>query len=133
MAWVAVVGGVATLGTAYLKSQGSGSAGGDGSGFMGAAGPSLSDASAKTYGTTIGDDGWSINFGSGSQMAAPVKTTSASYSDPMTATTTNPLTGMRQQYAAVPDASFGGSPIAAGIDSQTLLLLGAVGLVLLRK
>lgn len=128
MSWVAV--GTTAVGVvgAYAKQDAAkGSAGG--SGFMGGmGGSSMTDASSATYGTTIGDDGWSLNFGSGAQTASPVKTTNETYSDPMTMTTPeNPLTGMRQQLPRLPSTSYSSAP-----DTQTLLLIALGGLMLLR-
>ncbi len=125
MSWVAV--GTTAVGVvgAYAKQD---AAKGSSSGFMGGMGQSMTDASSATYGTTIGDDGWSINFGSGSQTANPVKTTQETYSDPMTMTPANPLTGMAQQLPRLPAASY----TSTGHDPQTLFFIVLGGLLLLR-
>lgn len=121
MAWVAVIGGAVTLGSAAIKADAASNAPGtvgNGGGL-----PSYSNPSAATYGTSIGNDGWAINFGSGNQTANPTKRTTDSYVTPPPAS--NPL-GVGGQYAG----DF--APVAAGLDVQTLLLLGLGGLVLVK-
>ena len=116
MAWVAVIGGAVTLGTAAIKADASESAGSGSAGAM----PTFSNPSAASYGTTIGNDGWSINFGAGTQIATPSETNSASYPQQQ-----NPLNQLQpvQQLGQVN---------AAGMDPQTLLLLAVGGLVLVK-
>lgn len=130
MAWVAVIGGATTLGAAAIKASSSQGSASGGSGFMGGMGQT--DASSATYGTTIGDDGWSINFGSGSQVATPTKTTNETYSDAgMTQSQPNPLTGLTQQTPRASSSS--GYGTSSGLDTQTLLLLAVGGFMLLRR
>ena len=119
MSYVAIIGGVATVGAAYVNSSNkAGSGGGGGAGGMG-----FSTASAASYGTTIGNDGWSVNIGDGTQTANPTESNSASYP-----TEQNPLTALQpRQY--VPD---GVQTSVAGMDPQMLLLLGLGGLVLVK-
>ena len=126
MSWVAVIGGAVTLGSAAIKADAASNApaGAGGAGMSGGGPPSFSNPSAASYGTTIGNDGWSINFGSGTQIATPSKTTSASYPQQQQ----NPLTQLQPQYV-LPDP--GAAPLA-GMDSQTLLLLAVGGLVLVK-
>lgn len=64
------------IGTAFGSSLGKGlgaALGGD------SGGPLVSSASAATYGTTLGNTGWSINFGAGNQTATPTSTSNAQY------------------------------------------------------
>lgn len=66
----------------------------------------MSSASSAAYGTTLGNDGWVINFGSGAQWASPVSTSSASYPPPDTQP--NVLTGLGPQQ----QAGYGGGTLA---------------------
>ena len=89
-------------------------------------GPDFHDATSATYGTSLGNDGWSINFGGGTQIATPTSSQTGSYPT----TQRNPLSDLAQQQPqAMQAAGFGGS-------SSTLILC-AVGLLvaikLLRK
>lgn len=52
--------------------------GGDGGG------PLVSGATAATYGTTLGNDGWVLNFGSGAQWSSPTSTAGATYAPDQT-------------------------------------------------
>ena len=122
MSWVAVIGGAVTLGSAAIKADAASNATPAGAGASGGP-PSFSNPSAASYGTTLGNDGWSINFGSGTQIATPSETNSASYPQQQ-----NPLTQLQPQYV-LPDAS---PSLAAGMDSQTMLLLAVGGLVLVK-
>ena len=121
MTWAAVIGGAVTLGAAAIKADAASNAAAPGAGASGGP-PSFSNPSAASYGTTLGNDGWSINFGSGTQIATPSETNSASYPQQQ-----NPLTQLQPQYV-LPD----GAPSMAGMDSQTLLLLAVGGLVLVK-
>ncbi len=90
--------------SSFASSLGGGIGNGIGDAISGGNAPLLSSASSATYGTTIGNDGWVINFGSGTQWASPVSTSSASY--PPDAQP-NPLTGLGPQQAG-----YGGGTLA---------------------
>ncbi|MEO8805849.1 MAG: hypothetical protein ABI433_07195 [Burkholderiaceae bacterium] len=124
MSWVAV--GTAAVGvvSAYAQAdakKGQGGAGGISGG--GDNGMNFQTASAASYGTNIGNDGWSINFGSGSQTTEQVKTTTSTYP-----TEQNPLSAL-QPVQVLPDQAAG---YGAGMSTQDLLLLGVGALVVVK-
>lgn len=120
MSYVAIIGGVATVAGAAIKADSAESA----SMFGGGAGgtPSFSNPSAASYGTTLGNDGWSINFGSGTQIATPSETNTASYPQQQ-----NPLNDLQPRQQFADQAGYG-----SGTDAQTLLMLAVGGLVLVK-
>lgn len=85
-------------------------------------GSGFTSASAASYGTTIGNDGWAINFG-GEQYASPTKTTTASYP-----TEPNPLTAL-QPVQVMPGQA---DQLGLGMSTQSILLI-AVGLLVFVK
>jgi len=121
MSWVAVIGGAVTLGSTAIKADAASDqadariAGGGGS--M----PGFTSPSAASYGTTLGNDGWSINFGSGSQIATPSETNTASY--PQEA---NPLASLQ------PRQILPGQAGAAPMDPTMLVACALGGLVLVK-
>ena len=118
MTWAAVVGGVVAVSTTAIKADAAENAAGPG----GSGGPpSFSNPSAASYGTTLGNDGWSINFGAGTQIATPSETNTASYPQQQ-----NPLNNLQPQYQ-LPDQAG-----AAQASSSTLVLLALGGLVLVK-
>ena len=118
MAWVAVIGGVTAVATTAIKADAA-----DPAGTPRASGgpPTFSNPSAASYGTTLGNDGWSINFGSGTQIATPSETNTASYPQQQ-----NPLNDLQPQYAIGNQAA----PMQA--SSTTLVALALGGLVLVK-
>lgn len=122
MSWVAVIGGAVTLGSAAIKADAAGNAPAGGAGMSGGP-PSFSNPSAASYGTTLGNDGWSINFGSGTQIATPSETNSASYPQQQ-----NPLTAL-QPVSVIPGSEPAGM---VGASSDNLILLAVGGLVLIK-
>lgn len=120
MTWAAVVGGVVAVGTTAIKADAAESAGmfGGGAGGM----PSFSNPSAASYGTTLGNDGWSINFGAGTQIATPTESNTASYPQQQQ----NPLNDLQPQYQLGNQVA----PVQAG--SGTLIALALGGLVLVK-
>lgn len=86
--------------SSFASSLGSGIGNGIGDAIGGGSAPLLSSASSATYGTTIGNDGWVINFGAGNQWASPVSSKAATYAPERP----NPLTGLNPQQAG-----YGGS------------------------
>jgi hypothetical protein len=120
VSYVAIIGGVVSLGGAAIKADAAenqadariAGGGGGGGGFT--------SPSAASYGTTIGNDGWSINFGSGSQIATPSETNTASY--PQQA---NPLASL-QPRLELDQAG------AAPMDPTTLIACALGGLVLVK-
>lgn len=123
MSWVAV--GTAAVGavSAYAQADAKKGQGGAGGGVPQVDNSTKFDtASAASYGTNIGNDGWSINFGSGSQTTEQVKTTTSTYP-----TEQNPLTAL-QPVQILPDQAAG----YGGMSTQDLLLLGVGALVLVK-
>ena len=138
MSYVAVIGGVVSLGSAYMKSQstGTGSAGGaGGASGMGGGGlaPVFTSPSAAAYGTTLGNDGWAINFGSGSQTANPTESNTARYQQEQSQSTrqdNQPRLNELQPIEQITYSDAGLMP--AGMDTQTLLMLAVGGVCVVK-
>lgn len=118
MSYVAIIGGVTSIAGAAIKADAA-----DQAGTPGASGgpPTFSNPNAASYGTTLGNDGWSINFGSGTQIATPTETNTASYPQQR-----NPLNDLQPQYAIGDQAA----PMQA--SSTVLVALALGGLVLVK-
>lgn len=82
---------------------------------------SMSAPTAATYGTQLGNDGWSINFGSGDLSASPSETNSATYP-----TQTNPLSAVQPMQLLPSPGGIG------GLSIETMALLGVGGLVAIK-
>lgn len=125
MSWVAV--GTAAVGAASSYAQADAKKKSQSGGGGGAPGIDNSmrfdTASAASYGTNIGNDGWSINFGSGSQTTEQVKTTTSTYP-----TEQNPLSAL-QPVQVLPDQAAG---YGMGLSTQDMLLWGVGALVLIK-
>lgn len=125
MSWVAV--GTAAVGAVSAYAQADAKKGqGGGSGASGGGQDNsmrFDTASAASYGTNIGNDGWSINFGSGSQTTEQVKTTTSTYP-----TEQNPLSAL-QPVTVLPDQAAG---YGMGLSTQDMLLWGVGALVLIK-
>lgn len=67
--------------------------GGDGGG------PLISGATAATYGTTLGNDGWVINFGSGAQWSSPSSSASSAYTPDQTPNALGTLAANQAGYS----------------------------------
>ena len=118
MSWVAVIGAGAAVAGKAIEADSKSNAGSSGSAAP--SGLGFTTASAASYGTTIGNDGWSINFGSGSQTANPVKTTTSSYPQEK-----NPLSAL-QPVTVLQGQS---CDSIGGISSESVLLLAVGALV----
>lgn len=121
MSYVAIIGGVTTVAGAAIKADSAESAGMFGGGGAGGM-PTFSNPNAASYGTTLGNDGWSINFGSGTQIATPSETNTASYPQQQQ----NPLNDLQPQYTVPAQAGYGSG------GSMTLVLLALGGVVLVK-
>ena len=106
--------------SSFASSLGGGIGNGIGDALGGGSSPLLSSASSATYGTTIGNDGWIINFGSGAQWASPVSTSSASYPPDAQPNPFTGFTGGPQQRPPM-QAGYGGG--------NTLGMLAIAGLL----